>query len=102
MIRRPPRSTLFPYTTLFRSFESAHAHRPFIGVDAGHFHSRHQTERLGDAGGSGSLDILLREDINRRRGSSDPHRLFGNGSGSVPDRKSTRLNSSHQIISYAV
>src|SRR4030088_1163421 len=61
------------------AFESAYAHRPFIGVDAGHFHSRHQTQRLRDAGGSGAPDILLREDINCRRGSSDLHWLFGNG-----------------------
>src|SRR5438067_10016155 len=62
MIRRPPRSTLFPYTTLFRS---RHCHRP------GHRH--HQ----GDPGGA-----LLHA---RQR-----------------DRKSTRLNSSHVSISYAV
>src|SRR5258708_25483716 len=62
MIRRPPRSTLFPYTTLFRS----DVHRiPFR-----HFLGREQDHVLGQ-----------------------PHRR---------DRKSTRLNSSHQIISYAV
>src|SRR5580693_8923353 len=60
MIRRPPRSTLFPYTTLFRSFP-----RQFDG----------QAERLHDLGGR------------RDRGG---------------DRKSTRLNSSHSSISYAV
>src|SRR5438552_18768820 len=61
MIPRPPRSTLFPYTTLFRSM-------PLFG----------QTDQGG-----------IRGTV------SDP-------SGTVPDRKSTRLNSSHQIISYAV
>src|SRR5258708_23777973 len=61
MIRRPPRSTLFPYTTLFRS----------PGTVA---------------------DITLLE---VREGSF----IFGDSTG---DRKSTRLNSSHQIISYAV
>src|SRR5947208_12558225 len=63
MIRRPPRSTLFPYTTLFRS--------------------RARARRVGA----------------RRR------RLRSLGRGVAPvarDRKSTRLNSSHQIISYAV
>src|SRR6266705_6279021 len=61
MIRRPPRSTLFPYTTLFRS--------PFTD-DLSHFERRH-----GDA-----------VELPHERG----------------DRKSTRLNSSHRTISYAV
>src|SRR4051812_49665185 len=64
MIRRPPRSTLFPYTTLFRS-----------------------------------------EVQNRRQGAAEPGPCLGRGGspgvGSV-DRKSTRLNSSHMSISYAV
>src|SRR5258708_16580512 len=60
MIRRPPRSTLFPYTTLFRS-PARYAH-------------------------SGSVNCLK----------SFPKYA------TLPDRKSTRLNSSHQIISYAV
>src|SRR5260221_8391753 len=76
MIRRPPRSTLFPYTTLFRS-----------GRDRG------------DA----------RVDIFRRRGDrSEPARRGRGGAGPclAPsarrlDRKSTRLNSSHTVISYA-
>src|SRR5258708_11653550 len=63
MIRRPPRSTLFPYTTLFRS---QFAYLPPTGSD-----------------GDGNT------------GAHAPCRL-------VIDRKSTRLNSSHQIISYAV
>src|SRR5258708_29721522 len=61
MIRRPPRSTPFPYTTLFRSPEDeapGPADEPVTGTDA--------------------------------------------AAGDAPDRKSTRLNSSHQIISYAV
>src|SRR2546422_3522571 len=72
MIRRPPRSTLFPYTTLFRSREPAcadgrRAARPFGG---GH----------------------------RRRDGRGRRRAVG----PRPDRKSTRLNSSHGYISYAV
>src|SRR5258708_29573966 len=70
MIRRPPRSTLFPYTTLFRSvLAPARIHH----LDGG-----------GDA-----VDQL--------------QALAGlQGGGHLGDRKSTRLNSSHQIISYAV
>src|SRR5258708_31204663 len=63
MIRRPPRSTLFPYTTLFRSTRRA------------------------------SVPVSLSNLSERDRASGD----FGQ-----QDRKSTRLNSSHQIISYAV
>src|SRR5258708_27366618 len=62
MIRRPPRSTLFPYTTLFRSAHAERHHRLSAGRGAG-------------------ADL----------------RQVHQG-----DRKSTRLNSSHQIISYAV
>src|SRR5258708_12388301 len=68
MIRRPPRSTLFPYTTLFRSLAGAAVRR---------FLSRRRRHRQRAAFPlAGATDVL--------------------------DRKSTRLNSSHQIISYAV
>src|SRR2546422_4149985 len=70
MIRRPPRSTLFPYTTLFRSLYSG-----------GGLHQRHQVDR---ALGYAAL-------------------AFQSGKQPVDgDRKSTRLNSSHGYISYAV
>src|SRR2546426_3756661 len=68
MIRRPPRSTLFPYTTLFRS-----AHVPAAGL----------------------RDAAAQDQWRQRRsarGGEDRH----------ADRKSTRLNSSHLVISYAV
>src|SRR5258708_19827260 len=78
MIRRPPRSTLFPYTTLFRS-----VHRcPQRQLPS----SRHPA--LCEA-----VPIFQRGWDAELRG-SEPKRLI--------DRKSTRLNSSHQIISYAV
>src|SRR2546430_11793839 len=65
MIRRPPRSTLFPYTTLFRSITI----------------------------GCGAVDGRV----------TDPPPTPGNGpDGALQDRKSTRLNSSHSQISYAV
>src|SRR5438552_13811228 len=73
MIRRTPRSTLFPYTTLFRS---GHARRAVLGRD------RHD----------GPADGAARH--RRRRALVPP--------AGPSDRKSTRLNSSHQIISYAV
>src|SRR5258708_30348233 len=74
MIRRPPRSTLFPYTTLFRSLLELFEHLE----DRGRFMNH---ERFPD---------------NRQRVQSRPVKHL------VEDRKSTRLNSSHQIISYAV
>src|SRR5256885_6683401 len=67
MIRRPPRSTLFPYTTLFRSVKTALA---------------------------GEQEIL--DAIDKHYGESEKQQPFG------ADRKSTRLNSSHLVISYAV
>src|SRR5258708_27020582 len=78
MIRRPPRSTLFPYTTLFRS--DGRASRPSRGPCP-----------------SRGVRPSLKRTSNERRGLRSPNEREGQG-----DRKSTRLNSSHQIISYAV
>src|SRR3712207_6989906 len=85
MIRRPPRSTLFPYTTLFRSTAQ--------DVPGG---SR-PVRDLVSARGSGTVAV----------GSGPRPRIAGRRRGGVParlalDRKSTRLNSSHANISYAV
>src|SRR5437588_7890911 len=76
MIRRPPRSTLFPYTTLFRS------------------QSQHQEKR----GKDGKQDRGP-EEIQAIAGND---RKRGKVAGNCLDRKSTRLNSSHTVISYAV
>src|SRR3712207_8129164 len=87
MIRRPPRSTLFPYTTLFRSQEDCMSfrknelnRRAFIGG-------------LAAAGGVVAMPAVLRAQT-----------LNWIGASATPptDRKSTRLNSSHANISYAV
>src|SRR5438876_8156973 len=77
MIRRPPRSTLFPYTTLFRSYMQVR------GAQA----------RLNFAKDQIATDSHLVELVQQRRDAGDL--VFG-------DRKSTRLNSSHPSISYAV
>src|SRR5258708_31752574 len=84
MIRRPPRSTLFPYTTLFRS----------------------DGEWLPGEWGLGDLQ---RQTAGRQLSAGGELRTFADGWHQRPvlprrqkDRKSTRLNSSHQIISYAV
>src|SRR2546430_5162673 len=82
MIRRPPRSTLFPYTTLFRSW-TRNESPPF--VVSGRFLS--------------SVPVIRewRRELSRARPFG--RRRLG---GSLADRKSTRLNSSHSQISYAV
>src|SRR5256885_12229929 len=88
MIRRPPRSTLFPYTTLFRSrvFRRVVAHRP-RRVAAEH-RNRADHEELAQLQGDARIEQRL------RRAEVDGK--------SAQDRKSTRLNSSHLVISYAV
>src|SRR3712207_6876549 len=90
MIRRPPRSTLFPYTTLFRSIEGEEV-RARIGM----------AEPLEEAIAKHQkgMRIFLRDE---RPISSVCERLRARGDGEVSDRKSTRLNSSHANISYAV
>src|SRR3712207_7119779 len=90
MIRRPPRSTLFPYTTLFRSPRRRLPPRDLVG-DAAPGPRRRQ-ER----------DAPHPPHRARRRAPALRLRQRG-GAGAVPaDRKSTRLNSSHANISYAV
>src|SRR3712207_7647686 len=88
MIRRPPRSTLFPYTTLFRS----RVLRLRNGGGLGNL----RIEEMDDPGAPGPGEIRV-----RLRASSLNFHDLGAVSGRI-DRKSTRLNSSHANISYAV
>src|SRR3712207_9020251 len=96
MIRRPPRSTLVPYTTLFRSVAGAlgveevlvlhrQQHR---GEGAEQAHEREQADLL-----AGDVDA---DDLGDARVVADEQQML------AEDRKSTRLNSSHANISYAV
>src|SRR5438094_5108551 len=78
MFRRPPRSTLFPYTTLFRSLEQRMAHGA-VGVDD-----------------EVSAELRLTPHCDAQRVARAQQRI------ALEDRKSTRLNSSHRTISYAV
>src|SRR2546430_6579544 len=82
MIRRPPRSTLFPYTTLFRSMSGGVAGR--IGF------------RFHDAAAEAARGEIVDDD------SPDEETSEHDGVRRKLDRKSTRLNSSHSQISYAV
>src|SRR2546422_2378794 len=90
MIRRPPRSTLFPYTTLFRSVREA-----VRGIESSALKERARHETILPftrllAGPADYTAMLFNE---RRRDTTVAHQI---------DRKSTRLNSSHGYISYAV
>src|SRR5258708_17768960 len=89
MIRRPPRSTLFPYTTLFRS-SGALAARAASRLESV-VPDRVRRSRRRDSGRAVGEGWLPGEAVHGAR--------IAPGS---QDRKSTRLNSSHQIISYAV
>src|SRR2546422_4256119 len=88
MIRRPPRSTLFPYTTLFRSWKARKRRRLVVTCEPG-FSPRHRDDAAPHIG--------ERQPSQERR---DP--LGARGPSTFQDRKSTRLNSSHGYISYAV
>src|SRR5438034_8022617 len=90
MIRRPPRSTLFPYTTLFRSTPPPLSTAPF------NVWSGDQLTTPGSLGNFGHYS----SSIQRRNVGAAPE--THDGFWSCKDRKSTRLNSSHTVISYAV
>src|SRR5256885_10731791 len=111
MIRRPPRSTLFPYTTLFRSVLARHFNASQILVE--------DLERA--IGSSGGVVLPVRDSRAALRRNAFWDGLLGREEGAdyvldriaqlrklaadatpLVDRKSTRLNSSHLVISYAV
>src|SRR5256885_11333733 len=85
MIRRPPRSTLFPYTTLFRSSPEVHA--------------AHALQHGARVVGLACADAAAGQHHVGQGGGFAQALLQGLG---LVDRKSTRLNSSHLVISYAV
>src|SRR5256885_11120179 len=86
MIRRPPRSTLFPYTTLFRS-------------------AQHETDEQAGHANDGQRIVAQEMDLvadQPRAAQRRPHEGEQAAEQARADRKSTRLNSSHLVISYAV
>src|SRR3712207_7110410 len=101
MIRQPPRSTLFPYTTLFQSTYDGYGRQD---TGEGQHHSRQVGGGGGEeAGGEGLKPgpVVGPEAETPLHGQHRPRVLGGDGGGHA-DRKSTRLNSSHANISYAV
>src|SRR3712207_8522674 len=91
MIRRPPRSPLFPYTTLFRSPGVQADHGAAVLADDLGAHL------VAHAGADEALDV-----DHPTAGRLEQHQQRVGLAGEVQDRKSTRLNSSHANISYAV
>src|SRR5258708_26687685 len=100
MIRRPPRSTLFPYTTLFRSARQGNAAAAKDTDETRRIMNSVPTDQV-----ISDLDATVA--FAKASGSADTSKLAvtgfcWGGFATWIDRKSTRLNSSHQIISYAV
>src|SRR5262245_65224476 len=100
MIRRPPTSTLFPYTTLFRSLDQVLGTEALLLLDL-------EVQELDDVGEALREDELAAASDDRDAARPELLQLFHAGGVAVDvdglvDRKSTRLNSSHLGISYAV
>src|SRR2546426_7592369 len=93
MIRRPPRSTLFPYTTLFRSLKPRNQWR-YMGKGVASYDLKDMITGKATYGIDAHMDGMLYANV------AHPP-VFGAGVSGL-DRKSTRLNSSHLVISYAV
>src|SRR3712207_7001596 len=95
MIRRPPRSTLFPYTTLFRSARVMYQNLELYGAD--------NQKRLYGSYGDKVIDVYVKAKAEGKRSevikAEMERKIIELG---PTDRKSTRLNSSHANISYAV
>src|SRR2546429_2386191 len=91
MIRRPPRSTLFPYTTLFRSL-----------VEGFRARDHYITRKLASPSASVSAEFAQPLAVRSRAGNRAGKRRGRERPAGLGDRKSTRLNSSHGYISYAV
>src|SRR5260221_1542229 len=89
MIRRPPRSTLFPYTTLFRSRRQRHGVSDASVFAPGRRCRPEEVAGADTAGSAGRFGVQARTPA-------------GAAPATSSDRKSTRLNSSHTVISYAV
>src|SRR5256885_12405175 len=95
MIRRPPRSTLFPYTTLFRSRRRlARGDAALLPVETEH----HDVNPRANAE---ECHAIVSAEMAALGGDGGGDRQ-GGAAGVAEDRKSTRLNSSHLVISYAV
>src|SRR3712207_8420812 len=98
MIRRPPRSTLFPYTTLFRSLDLLVKKRIITDQEAEEIRGELNKEFTQSPAGK----LKLSTPITELELYGDARVRYEIRNGNSGDRKSTRLNSSHANISYAV
>src|SRR5256885_12666930 len=99
MIRRPPRSPLFPYTTLFRSELPPDEQRSAVMLERGRSAARAmRAEREGAFHRQMAAGAFVRDTA----APCGRDEYLAVSPGGTPDRKSTRLNSSHLVISYAV
>src|SRR5260221_5239097 len=98
MIRRPPRSTLFPYTTLFRSYLGS------MDLDGRPEFAANVAVELMKLGARCVIATgwAVKDDIAKLFGEAFYQAMSSFTAQPVADRKSTRLNSSHTVISYAV
>src|SRR5256885_13306711 len=92
MIRRPPRSTLFPYTTLFRSTKGVKNYPAGVAAAQASY----------TQGVTPFFQVLAGLNLSQRYPRGDPRNQQRSVDVQTADRKSTRLNSSHLVISYAV
>src|SRR3712207_9133135 len=102
MIRRPPRSTLFPYTTLFRSPDAWTALLEYVVTEDQVFLfvlTKNPTKQSKVEVNAHTIDIKRKDLFNRVH---SYRKLVAGNMETFRDRKSTRLNSSHANISYAV
>src|SRR2546430_13602352 len=94
MIRRPPRSTLFPYTTLFRSGQPLD--KIALDTERDYFMSGEEAKKYGLID-----EVIARHPKGMKEVTKDGAKDHGKDGAKDKDRKSTRLNSSHSQISYA-
>src|SRR5256885_8995386 len=95
MIRRPPRSTLFPYTTLFRSLQDRDVRERRTGM----FQQNVRIARVGKMVAAGEVN---HDGASEREQQKCGINVPASPQRTAEDRKSTRLTSSHLVISYAV
>src|SRR3712207_9447484 len=102
MIRRPPRSTLFPYTTLFRSRAGAHGQAVVGRHDDHRAVEEPRVAEPVEQAAQEPVGVLRLEHVALEPPVDQPLAARPHPSQQAGDRKSTRLNSSHANISYAV
>src|SRR3712207_9048210 len=102
MIRRPPRSTLFPYTTLFRSDSIVNASNILVTGSGSSYHTSLIVSMMGSRFLKKRFEPVMASEFQYNMDSIDKDTVVIAISQSGEDRKSTRLNSSHANISYAV